>query len=531
MRNKKTLKEYWKAANAGVPPELLQFALNREQLSEIRQGFENGVDIKVYANSRISAEKMRTARLLQEMGVKVKPEVLELYNERQLEEIRLGKKAGIDTTIYQNPRFDANDMRTLRLLSIAHKIVESIKEKSHEIFSRIQNKFSPLFGDMKRIEQVTQDELEKEVFEHLQNIDVDQFENLDQLREHILEKVNTDQFEQAVSDQLEKMMEDQEKVTNETYITHDSITIFDDTFALLQRSDAEDYIVVKGYSENNDGLSWGEETHFENKQDAAQYYQNVMVEKLLGKQVVIEEVKKLSAEDQKIQDKIDELANDLKVSDVKRVESFLNLQEGITMEQKLLAYQHANQITYQSYIAVEENQMPQTLEGRYAQTYLEKNEMIQAMKESGIYSCINLDEYGKKLLKDKNVALTEEGFYEYSKEIKDPISNETVIPGKQMQIQLSCDTLAQLENNFNLAVKNYMDLGLDSDVAIKLNVAGKDIVSSHLTSQDLKDLCIKGTFKQSTVFKELLDNEKISLDQIENEVETVQENLAAIPLS
>ena len=85
-----TLREYLKAVNAGINPAYLDLGFNAEQFKEMRIGLEHGLNINVYTNPEISATKMRTARLLQEMGTQVNPDLLQNYHERQLVVIRLG---------------------------------------------------------------------------------------------------------------------------------------------------------------------------------------------------------------------------------------------------------------------------------------------------------------------------------------------------------------------------------------------------------------------------------------------------------
>ncbi len=85
-----------------------------DQLDEIRQGFEHGVNASVYADKEYFAVQMRQVRFGLEEGLDVT-----LYNDRkydwfQMEEIRLGLKDGVEASIYADPKYSYEVMRELR---------------------------------------------------------------------------------------------------------------------------------------------------------------------------------------------------------------------------------------------------------------------------------------------------------------------------------------------------------------------------------------------------------------------------------
>ena len=152
--------------------------------------------------------------------------------------------------------------------------------------------------------------------------------------------------------------------------------------------------------------------------------------------MIVNEVEpKLSEADQKIADAIDKIADDMKVSDVKKVESYLALKEGFTLEDKLYAYQHADQISYHPY--PEDTKNFNTLNARFAQAYLANANLLETMKTSGVYECVDLDEYGKQLLEKTHVVLDQEGYYEIQDKVvvKQEIKNEqTTQATKQLKL-------------------------------------------------------------------------------------------------
>lgn len=523
-----TLREYLKAVNAGINPAYLDLGFNAEQFKEMRIGLEHGININVYTNPEISATKMRTARLLQEMGTQVKPDLLQNYNERQLEEIRLGKKFGIDTTPYQNPKMDANDMRIVRLLATAQKIVESIKFKANEVFTGIKLRLNPTLINQ-QFDSVVQNELEKETFKTIQIIDIDQFNNLDELRDHVLQSLDLDATQENVSKNLEEQKAQELKEAEQKYSVIDHAEIKGESLALIQ--DENEYLVVKNFV--GETLSWSEEMRFENKEAAAEQYQNYIVTKLYDRQVIVNEVEpKLSEADQKIADAIDKIADDMKVSDVKKVESYLALKEGFTLEDKLYAYQHADQISYHPY--PEDTKNFNTLNARFAQAYLANANLLETMKTSGVYECVDLDEYGKQLLEKTHVVLDQEGYYEIQDKVvvKQEIKNEQT-PQATKQLKLNCSSLSTLESRFNKAVENYMEMKMTENIHANLTIGGKQVLKTNFTSQAFKDLHDKATLQQSSAFKEMLQEKGISYDSLNEQFQEVNQpvEVPEIPIS
>ena len=85
-----------------------------DQIEEIRQGLEHGIDVTTYADREYFAVQMRQIRFGLEEGLDVS-----LYNSRQydwfqMEEIRLGLKSGVDASVYADPKYTFEVMRELR---------------------------------------------------------------------------------------------------------------------------------------------------------------------------------------------------------------------------------------------------------------------------------------------------------------------------------------------------------------------------------------------------------------------------------
>lgn len=520
------LREYLKAVSAGISPEVLNSGFSADQFKEMRLGKEHGVDQSIYSFPEVSADKMRTVRKLQEMGVKVDKKLLEIYSDEQLNEIRLGKKFGIDTKLYQNPMLDADDMRTLRLLSMAQKIVESIKEKAYEIYTGIKNSFLNTSTESEALDQAVQNTLEKQTFKQLQLFNVDDFDNLNEVRDFILEKFNEKECLKEVNDELPKHDTD--------YIRHDIAEVNGEKIALMQVSGKEDYFVAHHYQENSTIADWKDEQHFDTKEGAAAHYQNYLISKITNKQVILQtQQAELSDADELIANEIESLSDEMKVADVKRLENFIALRKNITLEEKLEVYRYADQIKFHPFTDMEP--APDTLSGKLAQSYLENKGYLQELMKNGLYSCIDLDEFGKKLAVEHKLVLAADGYYEFHGQEKSPIeqkqadASEPKIPEKTTPIHIQADNIAQLADNFNTTARNYAEMDMNMNVNVDLSVNGKSIVENlTLSPKEFKDLYYKGALTQTSAFQELIKDQQIILDE---EQEMIEINEAAIPIA
>lgn len=519
------LREYTKAVRAGISPEALNSGFSADQFKEMRLGKDHGIDHSLYSFPEVSADKMRTVRKLQEMGVKVDKKLLEIYSDEQLNEIRLGEKFGIDTKLYQNPMLDADDMRTLRLLSMAQKIVESIKEKAQELYNSIKNNF--LHGSVQgeALENAVQNTLEKQTFKQLQLFNVDDYDNLNQVRDFILEKYNEKESIENVQNELPK-----EHATD--YIRHDVSEVGGEKVALMQVSGKDDFFVAHQYQENSTIADWKDEQHFNTKEAAASHYQNYLISKITNKQVILQDHAELSEKDKSIMKEIESLSNDMKVVDVKRLENFIALRKDITLEEKLEVYQNANQIKFHPFTNVEP--IPDTLYGKLAQSYIESNGYMEGMVKSGLYACVNLDDFGKKLVDEHKLVLSEEGYYEFNGHEEGNVQKQDSVSQPKVQekitaIHIRANDIAALEEKFNTSARNYSEMDMNTKVNIDLNVNESSIVKNlTLTPKEFKALYYKGELTQTSAFQELIKGQQISLQEVQESVEISE---ASIPVA
>lgn len=86
-----------------------------DQINEIQEGLELGLDISVYAKKEFFAIQMRQIRLGQIEKLPVEVYASVDYDWFQMEEIRRGLQDGVDITVYANPSITYDRMRQIRL--------------------------------------------------------------------------------------------------------------------------------------------------------------------------------------------------------------------------------------------------------------------------------------------------------------------------------------------------------------------------------------------------------------------------------
>lgn len=104
---------YKKADNRSTSVEDNQFS--KYQLDQIERGKEAGLDVSVYTDPKFDAEQMREIRLGLEKGVDVSLYADPKFDAEQMEEIREGLRSGVDVSIYADPKFDWGQMSEIRL--------------------------------------------------------------------------------------------------------------------------------------------------------------------------------------------------------------------------------------------------------------------------------------------------------------------------------------------------------------------------------------------------------------------------------
>ena len=86
-----------------------------DQINEIQEGLELGLDTSVYAKKEFFAIQMRQIRLGLMEGLPVEVYASTDYDWFQMEEIRSGLQDGVDITVYANPSISYDKMRQIRL--------------------------------------------------------------------------------------------------------------------------------------------------------------------------------------------------------------------------------------------------------------------------------------------------------------------------------------------------------------------------------------------------------------------------------
>lgn len=97
-----------------VQEKLLEYGFTLDQIAEIKEGLDVGVDVAIYAKKEFFAIQMRQIRLGLLEGLPVQEYAKKEYDWFQMEEIRKGLKAGVDTSIYADPAIPYDKMRQLR---------------------------------------------------------------------------------------------------------------------------------------------------------------------------------------------------------------------------------------------------------------------------------------------------------------------------------------------------------------------------------------------------------------------------------
>lgn len=101
-----------KKAN-GKQVSRLEELFNKDQIRELKLGRDNGVDIRVYGNNKLSAEQMKQLRLALESGVNAKAFADPAFSVESMKALRINARYGVDITYFINPRYDANQIYEL----------------------------------------------------------------------------------------------------------------------------------------------------------------------------------------------------------------------------------------------------------------------------------------------------------------------------------------------------------------------------------------------------------------------------------
>lgn len=94
--------------------KLKQAGFSPDQISEIMEGAQAGIDVSVYADKELFAIQMRQIRLGLQEGLPVELYASREYDWFQMEEIRKGLQSGIDVKKYADPKLSYDRMRQIR---------------------------------------------------------------------------------------------------------------------------------------------------------------------------------------------------------------------------------------------------------------------------------------------------------------------------------------------------------------------------------------------------------------------------------
>lgn len=93
----------------------LDAGFTERQLDEILHGAAEGLDVSTYANPKYNEELMYLARRGLRKGINDLPKYFDRgYNHNQIVQIYCGKKDGIDTSFYENPKLHHVQMSVIR---------------------------------------------------------------------------------------------------------------------------------------------------------------------------------------------------------------------------------------------------------------------------------------------------------------------------------------------------------------------------------------------------------------------------------
>ena len=103
IKSAKTIEDY---ENMGV--------FNDDQMFEIREGLEDGLDVSVYADPKYDGHQMSRIRWGLEDGLDISMYADPKYDDNQMAQIRWGLEEGLDVSVYANPKYDSTNMAQIR---------------------------------------------------------------------------------------------------------------------------------------------------------------------------------------------------------------------------------------------------------------------------------------------------------------------------------------------------------------------------------------------------------------------------------
>lgn len=88
---------------------------NATQLDQIKQGINQGINAKLYANPKYNHMQMAIIANALANNINLRSHISPIYNWLQLNEIIHGLSAGVDVNLYKNPQFSQKQMELIRI--------------------------------------------------------------------------------------------------------------------------------------------------------------------------------------------------------------------------------------------------------------------------------------------------------------------------------------------------------------------------------------------------------------------------------
>lgn len=102
------------------------------QLSEIKKGIDNKVNVELFADEQLSGRQMREIRYGLERDLDVSLYSNKFFRERQMQEIRIGLQDSLDVSSYARIIYSATDMRKKRMALFNEKYADSLETLSYD---------------------------------------------------------------------------------------------------------------------------------------------------------------------------------------------------------------------------------------------------------------------------------------------------------------------------------------------------------------------------------------------------------------
>lgn len=143
--NEKQLKELYLGVKSGLDISLYNSPkISAEEMKELRRSAAKGVDLRNFAEAVIKTGEYNKEQTLQILdaakhGISYKNMLNPELGYLQMRQIKLGERYGIDTSVYADADFSAEQMQQLRLELIVRKVMENIRNFFREAWEKICN--------------------------------------------------------------------------------------------------------------------------------------------------------------------------------------------------------------------------------------------------------------------------------------------------------------------------------------------------------------------------------------------------------